>query len=113
MSRFSLTVRVLLMLFASSAACTMSIAGGTDAAPTASSRTSADPTAPASGTNVGINEIVVTAQKWSQSIDTVGMAITALTGDQLQMHGVAHGAGLSKSEPGFLLARSNSGSPAY
>src|SRR5258708_34374735 len=87
MSRFSLTVRVLLMLFASSAACTMSIAGGTDAAPTASSRTSADPTAPASGTNVGINEIVVTAQKWSQSIDTVCMTISALPCAQLEKQG--------------------------
>jgi iron complex outermembrane receptor protein len=113
MSRFSLTVRVSLMLFASSAACTMSIAGGTDAAPTASSPASADPTPPATGTNVGINEIVVTAQKWSQSIDTVGMAITALTGDQLKMQGVADVAGLSKIEPSFVVARSNWGSPVY
>src|SRR5882762_383201 len=113
MSRLGLTLRALLMVTASSAACTMSIVGGADAAPTASSPTPSDPIAPASGFNPGIEEIVVTAQKWSQSIDTVGMAITALTGDQLKMQGVGDVAGLSKIEPSFVVARSNWGSPVY
>jgi iron complex outermembrane receptor protein len=113
MSGLGLTMKALLMATASSAACAVSIAGGADAAPTGSSPTSADPTAPASGTNLGIDEIVVTAQKWSQSINTVGMAITALTGDQLKMQGVADVAGLSKIEPSFVVAQSNWGSPVY
>jgi iron complex outermembrane recepter protein len=113
MSRLGLTLRALLMVTASSTACTMSIVGVADAAPKASSPTPSDPTAPASGFNPGIEEIVVTAQKWSQSIDTVGMAITALTGDQLKMQAVADIAGLSKIDPSFVVAQSNWGSPVY
>lgn len=63
--------------------------------------------------NVGVDEIVVTAQKRSESSSNVGMAITAATGEQLKIAGVTGVAGLSKIEPSFVATNSNYGAPIY
>ena len=44
----------------------------------------------------GTNEIIVTAQKRSESINSVPLSITAVSGDALQAQGVTDVAGLAK-----------------
>ncbi len=61
----------------------------------------------------GINEIIVTATKRSQSVNSVPMSITAATGDQLKQLGVADVAGLAKVVPGFFAQDSSYGTPVY
>lgn len=60
-----------------------------------------------------IEEIVVTAQKRSQSINTVGMSITAATGEALTAKGVTDVADLTKIEPSFQYSQSSNGTPVY
>ncbi len=50
-----------------------------------------------------LGEIVVTAQRREQSIQDVGIAITALTGDQLNERGIDNIDGLANSVPNFQL----------
>src|ERR1700691_4487227 len=74
------------------------------------STTPGDSAAPVPTQNApALEEIVVTAQKRSQSINTVGMAITAMTGDQLKEQGVTDVAGLSRIDPSFAVAQGNWG----
>ena len=56
-------------------------------------------------------DIVVTAQKRSESINKVGISITAVTGDALQQQGVASTADLVKVVPGFNFTPSAYGTP--
>lgn len=73
-------------------------------------------TASASGAAAGgdqLAEIIVTAQKRSQSISEVGMSITALSGAQLQEQGITDVAGLSKIDPSFVVSQSFYGTPIY
>jgi iron complex outermembrane recepter protein len=63
--------------------------------------------------STSLDEILVTAQKRSQSVDTVGMAITAVTGDQLKMQQVTDVAGLTKIDPSFVIAQGNWGGIVY
>jgi outer membrane receptor protein involved in Fe transport len=78
------------------------------------STTPADSAAPVPTQNApALEEIVVTAQKRSQSINTVGMAITAMTGDQLKEQGVTDVAGLSRIDPSFAVAQGNWGGVVY
>jgi iron complex outermembrane receptor protein len=62
---------------------------------------------------VGLAEIVVTAQKREQSINSVPMSITALTGDQLSQRGVMDTADLEKVVPGFTQTTTQTGVPVY
>jgi outer membrane receptor protein involved in Fe transport len=64
-------------------------------------------------TTPGLQEIVVTAQKRTQSINDVGMSITALTGDQLLDRGVGDVADLEKVVPGFSFAQAPNARPVY
>jgi outer membrane receptor protein involved in Fe transport len=68
---------------------------------------------PVEGSNGALQEIVVTAQKRSQAINDVGMAITALSGDQLADQGVKSVGDLTKIEPSFVFSNSSYGSPVY
>lgn len=61
----------------------------------------------------GMDEIIVTAQKRSEKINDVGMAITAATGDMLQARGISDASQLSKIEPAFQYTKSNYGAPVY
>ncbi len=62
------------------------------------------------------NEIIVTAQKRSQSIRDIGMSIQALDSSKLDTHGVATTADLGKVVPGLSVTPAgvgNSGAPVY
>jgi outer membrane receptor protein involved in Fe transport len=60
-----------------------------------------------------VSEIVVTAQKRSQSISNVGMAITALTGAQLKQQGIYSVPDLVKADPSFVFSQAQRGAPVY
>ncbi|MDR3440196.1 Plug domain-containing protein, partial [Telmatospirillum sp.] len=69
---------------------------------------------PAAGTDSPtVGEIVVTAQKRSESINNVGMAITALGGADLAKKGITDTADLAKVVPGFVFAQSQKGAPVF
>jgi iron complex outermembrane recepter protein len=61
----------------------------------------------------GLAEIVVTAQKREQGVDSVGMSISAVTGDVLIQRGVQSVDDLAKVVPGFVYAPSVTLSPVY
>ena len=68
--------------------------------------------APAAG-NGGIGEIVVTANKRSQSINKVGMTIKALSGDTLQQENLTTLSDLAKAVTGLTFTESENGTPVY
>lgn len=76
---------------------------------------SAQTAAPAvSATNADqAGDIVVTAQKRRESINDVGMSISAATGDQLRARGVADVSDLAKVVPGFNYNSTSYGMPVY
>lgn len=61
----------------------------------------------------GIGDIIVTAQKRSQTINTVGMSITAASGDMLLQKGITNTADLVKAVPGFAFTQSPYSTPVY
>lgn len=65
------------------------------------------------GDSQGVGEIIVTAQKRSESINSVGMAISALSGDDLADRGVTDVKDLARVVPGFVYAQSQKGAPVY
>lgn len=65
------------------------------------------------GESLGVGEIIVTAQKRSESINNVGMSISALSGDDLADQGVVDVKDLSRVVPGFVYAQSQKGAPVY
>ena len=67
----------------------------------------------ASSTEGGVPEIIVTAQKREENVNTVPMSITAATGEQLKRAGVTEIRDLVKIAPGFSFADSYVGSPIY
>ncbi len=58
-------------------------------------------------------EIIVTAQKRSERLSTVGLTISAFTGDTLRKAGIASVADLPQIVPGLTYAHSNTGLPVY
>jgi len=60
-----------------------------------------------------VEEIVVTAQKRSENIMSVGMAITANTGAQLRQKNVVSVSDLTRIEPSLQFSQSQSGTPVY
>ena len=60
-----------------------------------------------------IEEITVTAQKWEQSADTVGMPITAATGEALKERGITSVADLPRLVPGFTIQQSDFNSTSF
>ena len=63
--------------------------------------------------NTGLGEIVVTAQKRSESVNRVGMSISAVTGDQLVSKGVTDVSQLAKVVPGFVFNNTLYGAAVY
>lgn len=49
-----------------------------------------------------LDEIVVTAQKRSQSVQDIGGSVSAISGDQLEALGLTEPADLSKLVPNFM-----------
>jgi outer membrane receptor protein involved in Fe transport len=79
------------------AALAAAVAGPVYAADAAAA---AAPAAPSSGPTA-VGELVVTASKREESINTVGLAITAASGDNLQKLGITNTEDLQKIVPGF------------
>ncbi len=69
--------------------------------------------APSGASGTALTEIIVTAQKRSENINSVGMAITANSGAQLQQKGVTTVSELTKIEPSLQFSQSQSGTPVY
>ncbi|AJA09500.1 TonB-dependent receptor-like protein [Sphingopyxis fribergensis] len=61
----------------------------------------------------GIGDIVVTATKRSESINRVGLAIAAVSGDDLRAQGITNVADLTKVVPGLTFARSAFNTPVF
>lgn len=78
---------------------------------TALAQTSAD-TSPPSDSG-GLEEIVVTAQKRQQSLNDVGLTITAATQDTLLKRGVTEVGDLAKIVPGFTTTSTQYSTPVY
>src|SRR3546814_7641197 len=68
----------------------------------------AEPVAPQAA-NQGIGDIIVTAQKRAQSVNDVGLSITAASGEQLAASGVRDTGDLAKITPGFTFTESQDG----
>lgn len=73
----------------------------------------AQPTAPAADPTTTVDDIVVTAQKRSERISDVGMAISAASGEQLIQQNIRDVNGLVRIDPSFVVTASNYGSPVY
>lgn len=58
-------------------------------------------------------DIIITAQKRAQSINDVGLSITAVTSDMLVTRGVTDVSQLAKLVPGFNFNKTGDGSPVY
>ncbi|MFW2829419.1 TonB-dependent receptor [Sphingomonas sp. ID0503] len=67
------------------------------------------------GTQQGsdIGEIVVTAQKRTQNINEVGLAITAISGEQLKSRQISSLLDIANSVPGLTFANSATNTPIY
>lgn len=77
------------------------------AAPAMAQTTSAEETAAFN------NEIIVTANKREQSVNDVGLTITAASGDDLNSRGITGPSDLSKLVPGFTFTQSIYSTPVY
>jgi iron complex outermembrane receptor protein len=82
--------------------------GAIQAAPT-----EANAAAPTGASGIGLEEIVVTAQKRSENINSVGMSITAATGEQLVERGVIEVKDLARIEPSLQFSQTAYGTPVY
>ena len=71
------------------------------------------PNVAASPNGTQLQEIVVTAQKREQSINSVPITVTAVTGDAMIARGITSAADLSKVVPGFNFAPTTFGEPVY
>ena len=65
------------------------------------------------GSQVGLEEVIVTAQKRAQKLNDVGISIVAATADQLQNSGVADVSQLAKIAPGFTVGTNYQGFPVF
>src|SRR3546814_4287079 len=61
----------------------------------------------------GLQDIVVTAQKRSQSLNDVGLSIQAFSGDALRESGVATASDMSQVVSGLNFSRSNANTPIF
>lgn len=73
----------------------------------------AEPQASAQSTDSSYSEIIVTANKREQSINDVGLAITALSGSALESKGIASSQDLAKVVPALTVASAADGTPVY
>jgi iron complex outermembrane receptor protein len=87
-------------------ACSSVVALG--AAMPAMAQTAA-PAGPAGAQGVFDEEIVVTAQKRSESVQDVGISIAAYSGDQLRLLGVAKSSDIAQFTPGVFISGSLAG----
>ena len=60
-----------------------------------------------------LEDIVVTAQKRSQSLSDVGLTVNVVSNQQLERQGITTVAELTKAVPGFTVATTQAGVPIY
>lgn len=73
----------------------------------------ASPDAEQSSDAGAAQEIIVTAQRREQSLNSVPMSVTALGGDQLRSQGISTIADLAKVVPGLTFTQSQIATPVY
>ncbi|MEL0210012.1 MAG: TonB-dependent receptor, partial [Novosphingobium sp.] len=73
----------------------------------------ATPAIAQSADSTDAGEIIVTAQKRAQSVNDVGLSITAASGTELKSMGVVSTGDLGKITPGFTFTKSQDGTPLY
>jgi iron complex outermembrane receptor protein len=107
-------------LLVSVAILPLALAGAPLFAQSTSSPAGAAPTAPTAPSaaapsvdNEQVGEIVVTAQKRSESINRVGLTIQAVTGDQLAQQGIKNIADLTRIIPALTVSNSTYNTPVY
>ncbi len=98
-------IAIVLAALSTSAANAQSAAAGAPPAPEQAS--AIDPTGSTT------DDIIVTAQKRSESVNDVPISIVAVSGAQLKTAGIVDIAGLTKVVPGFVVANTYFGSPVY
>jgi outer membrane receptor protein involved in Fe transport len=74
---------------------------------------SSEPQASAQSSDDQLGEIIVTAQKRSQSLNNVGLSITAADGEQLTNLGIRETGDLVKISPGLTFTKSQDGTPLF
>ena len=80
---------------------------------TGASAQSAAPSQADENAEPGVGDIVVTAQKRQESVNQVGMSITALSGETLTNLGVVNAEDLVKVVPGFNYTKGAYGQPVF
>ncbi|MEX1667301.1 TonB-dependent receptor [Zhongshania guokunii] len=60
-----------------------------------------------------LEEVIVTAQKRSQSINDVGLSVSAATGEQISDAGITDTGDLIKVSPGLVFTASQNGTPLF
>ncbi|NML90670.1 TonB-dependent receptor [Sphingobium sp. TB-6] len=105
-------------LFVSASALSLTAAGLLLGVSPAQSQIAGEPASEAAGDEASAprldaGDIVVTAQKRSESVNKVGMSITAFSGDQLVRQGVVDTSQLIKVVPGFNFTQSAYATPVY
>ena len=75
--------------------------------------TASDSAAAQSSSGVALDEIIVTAQKRSERLLDVPLAITAASGEQLVKQGITQTSQLTKLVPGFTYQESQYGTPIF
>jgi outer membrane receptor protein involved in Fe transport len=63
--------------------------------------------------SAALEEVIVTAQKRAESVNDVGLSISAATNDRLESLGVVDTADLVKIAPGLVFTVSQNGTPLY
>jgi iron complex outermembrane receptor protein len=87
----------------SALAILFSIGGGTSASAQASAESVASDQKPVSGSNEGIEEVIVTAQKRSQNMQKIGISISAISSDQIHDSGLSNAKSLENVVPGVVF----------
>ncbi|UXC93825.1 TonB-dependent receptor (plasmid) [Sphingobium sp. RSMS] len=88
-------------------------AANSSSAPTESGQAAGGAGAAQSASEAEVGEIIVTAQKRAQSVNDVGLSITAVSGDVLASRGVSDPTELTKLVSGFNYNETATGSPVY
>jgi iron complex outermembrane recepter protein len=105
-----------LLISASAAVLALSLVPSVALAQSASGTPVQSGKAPAADTPADtqqVGEIIVTAQKRGENINSVGLAITAATGEQLVQKGVTVVSDLVKLEPSLQFSQTQNGTPVY
>lgn len=94
------------------ATCVLFCADGVAVAQTAQNAP-ASSTTPSGAPTDQIQEIIVTAQKRSQSANDVGLTVNVVASDELALKQITRAADLTRAVPGLTVAENSDGTPIY